>query len=73
MAEGLPGAERFTPIYFRIQEAIRKRRTIAGAAQLIRLFPEWLSPTRNPLWFEYVSHKLLRLLAPLSLAEEASS
>ena len=47
------------------QESVRKRRTIAGVAQLIRLFPEWLSPAHNPLWFEYVSHKLLRLLAPL--------
>jgi poly-beta-1,6-N-acetyl-D-glucosamine synthase len=47
------------------QESIRKRRTIAGAAQLIRLFPEWLLPAHNPLWFEYVSHKLMRLLAPL--------
>lgn len=47
------------------QESVRKRRTIAGAAQLIRLFPEWLSPAHNPLWFEYVSHKLMRLLAPL--------
>ncbi len=49
------------------QESVRKRRTIAGAAQLIRLFPEWLLPANNPLWFEYVSHKLLRLLAPLLL------
>ncbi len=49
------------------QECVRKRRTIAGAAQLIRLFPEWLTPANNPLWFEYVSHKLLRLLAPLLL------
>jgi cellulose synthase/poly-beta-1,6-N-acetylglucosamine synthase-like glycosyltransferase len=47
------------------QEAIRKRRTIAGAAQLVRLFPQWLLPWRNPLWFEYVSHKLLRLGSPL--------
>ncbi|MBC8114899.1 MAG: glycosyltransferase family 2 protein [Candidatus Saccharimonas sp.] len=47
------------------QESVRKRRTIAGAAQLVRLFPEWLSPAHNPLWFEYVSHKLMRLLAPL--------
>ena len=47
------------------QEAVRKRRTIAGAAQLIQLFPNWLLPARNPLWIEYVSHKLMRLLAPL--------
>ncbi len=47
------------------QEAVRKRRTIAGVAQLVRLFPQWLLPWRNPLWFEYVSHKLLRLGSPL--------
>lgn len=46
------------------QESIRKRRTIAGAAQLMRLYPRWLSPFRNPLWLEYVSHKLLRLASP---------
>lgn len=50
------------------QEAIRKRRTIAGAAQLIRNHPQWLLPWRNPLWFEYVSHKLLRLASPVLLA-----
>lgn len=49
------------------QEAIRKRRTIAGAAQLIRYYPQWLLPWRNPLWFEFVSHKLARLLSPLLL------
>ena len=47
------------------QEAIRKRRTIAGVAQLMCLFPRWMLPWRNPLWFEYVSHKLLRLGSPL--------
>ncbi len=49
------------------QEAIRKRRTIAGAAQLIRDYPRWLNPRLNPIWFEYVSHKLLRLTSPLLL------
>jgi biofilm PGA synthesis N-glycosyltransferase PgaC len=47
------------------QEAIRKRRTIAGVAQLVRLFPQWLLPWKNPLWFEYLSHKILRLVSPL--------
>lgn len=46
------------------QESIRKRRTIAGVAQLVRLYPRWLLPWRNPLWFEFVSHKLLRLVSP---------
>ncbi|WP_010582899.1 glycosyltransferase family 2 protein [Schlesneria paludicola] len=49
------------------QESVRKRRTIAGAAQLIQLFPQWLSPLRNPLWLEFVSHKLLRLASPILL------
>ncbi len=49
------------------QEAIRKRRTIAGAAQLAWLFPSWLLPWRNPIWMQFVSHKLLRLVSPLLL------
>lgn len=50
------------------QEGIRKRRTIAGAAQLVRLFPLWAVPGGHPLGFEFCSHKLLRLLSPLCLA-----
>jgi glycosyltransferase involved in cell wall biosynthesis len=50
------------------QEAIRKRRTIAGAAQLVRLYPRWILPWRNPIWSRFVSHKLLRLASPLLLA-----
>ena len=53
------------------KEAIRKRRTIAGAAQLIVNHPEWLLPWRNPIWFEFVSHKLARLASPLLLVAAA--
>ena len=49
------------------QEAIRKRRTIAGAAQLVVQYPRWLWPWCNPLWFEFVSHKLARLTSPVWL------
>ena len=49
------------------KESIRKRRTVAGAAQLIVDHPAWLLPWRNPIWFEFVSHKLLRLASPLLL------
>ena len=49
------------------KESIRKRRTIAGAAQLVVNQSRWLVPWRNPIWFEYVSHKLARLLSPLFL------
>jgi cellulose synthase/poly-beta-1,6-N-acetylglucosamine synthase-like glycosyltransferase len=46
------------------EEQKRKIRTLAGNYQLIQLAPWLLSPWRNPLWFRFVSHKLLRLLAP---------
>ena len=49
------------------QESVRKRRTIAGCAQLIVNQPRWLLPWRNPIWWEFVSHKLARLVSPLLL------
>ncbi len=63
-----PGALAFDrPSQSPRQEAIRKRRTIAGAAQLLRLYPRWLVPWKQPLWFEYLSHKVLRLVSPALL------
>jgi glycosyltransferase involved in cell wall biosynthesis len=56
-----------TPSQIPEKESIRKRRTIAGAAQLIEHHPEWLLPWCNPIWIEYVSHKLCRLFSPLLL------
>lgn len=49
------------------QEAIRKRRTIAGNAQLLRHHPQWLLPWRNRIWLEFMSHKIFRLFSPLLL------
>jgi cellulose synthase/poly-beta-1,6-N-acetylglucosamine synthase-like glycosyltransferase len=46
------------------EERRRKIRTLAGNYQLIQLAPWLLLPASNPLWFRFVSHKLLRLLAP---------
>lgn len=46
------------------QESVRKRRTIAGCVQLVTQTPEWLSPRDNPIWWEFTSHKVLRLLSP---------
>lgn len=54
-----------------LTESIRKRRTIAGSAQLIVNHRSWLLPWRNPIWFEFVSHKLARLSSPLLLASAA--
>ncbi len=45
-------------------EYSRKRRTMVGNLQLIRVLPGVLSPTRNPLFFRFVCHKVLRVLAP---------
>ena len=45
----------------------RKLRTLVGNLQLVRHEPDVLSPTRNPLFFRFVSHKLLRLVAPILL------
>jgi hypothetical protein len=45
-------------------EFVRKVRTIAGTFQLFAR-ERWLfDPVRNPLWFETMSHKALRLAAP---------
>ena len=49
------------------QESIRKRRTIAGNAQLVMLYPRLLLPGCHPLWFRLLSHKILRLSSPLLL------
>ncbi|MEW9573376.1 glycosyltransferase family 2 protein [Rhodanobacter sp. Si-c] len=46
------------------EEQRRKIRTLAGNYQLVQLAPWLLLPWRNPLWFRFISHKLLRLLAP---------
>lgn len=45
----------------------RKVRTLAGNLELLRSFPVLLTPRGNPLFIRFVSHKVLRLLAPLCL------
>jgi cellulose synthase/poly-beta-1,6-N-acetylglucosamine synthase-like glycosyltransferase len=42
----------------------RKRRTMLGNLQLLRVCPALLLPWRNPLWARFVSHKLLRVASP---------
>ena len=48
-------------------EARRKIRTLAGNYQILRLEPRLLLPWRNPVWLQYVSHKLGRLVVPYAL------
>jgi cellulose synthase/poly-beta-1,6-N-acetylglucosamine synthase-like glycosyltransferase len=45
----------------------RKLRTLAGNWQLMARLPRLLNPAGNPVFFAWVSHKLLRLLAPWAL------
>jgi biofilm PGA synthesis N-glycosyltransferase PgaC len=49
------------------REFARKVRTLSGNYQLVQLAP-WLLSGKNPIRFEFVSHKLLRLLLPFALS-----
>jgi len=48
------------------REFRRKVRTLTGNYQLVQLAP-WLLRKENPLRFEFISHKLLRLVVPFAL------
>jgi poly-beta-1,6-N-acetyl-D-glucosamine synthase len=48
------------------REFARKVRTLSGNYQLLQLAP-WLLRSENPIRFEFISHKLLRLVVPLAL------
>jgi cellulose synthase/poly-beta-1,6-N-acetylglucosamine synthase-like glycosyltransferase len=45
----------------------RKVRTLVGNYQLIQLLPSLLLPWRNPVWLQFLSHKVLRLASPWAL------
>ena len=48
------------------REFARKVRTLSGNYQLLQLQP-WLLSGENPIRFEFVSHKILRLVVPFAL------
>ena len=48
-------------------ELRRKTRTLAGNFQLLVHEPRLLVPGINPVWFQFVSHKIARLLVPYAL------
>ena len=48
------------------REFRRKVRTLTGNYQLLQLAP-WLLRRQNPLRFEFISHKLMRLVVPFAL------
>ncbi|HEX8523953.1 MAG TPA: glycosyltransferase family 2 protein [Tepidisphaeraceae bacterium] len=45
----------------------RKVRTLSGNFQLLKLLPRSLSPLHNPVWIQFLSHKILRLVVPWAL------
>lgn len=53
-----------TPSATSAQERVRKVRRLAGNYQAVAIAPWLVVPFRNPLWFRFVSHTLLRLLVP---------
>jgi poly-beta-1,6-N-acetyl-D-glucosamine synthase len=48
-------------------ELRRKIRTLAGNIQLLWLEPRLLNPLANPVWLQFLSHKLGRLIVPYAL------
>ncbi len=51
----------------RESEFRRKVRTLTGVLQLCAWMPALLVPGRNPIWAQFLMHKLLRLLTPYVL------
>jgi len=49
------------------QERLRKVRTLAGNYQLMAMKPWLLVPFLNPIFVQFVSHKVLRLVAPFAM------
>jgi cellulose synthase/poly-beta-1,6-N-acetylglucosamine synthase-like glycosyltransferase len=49
------------------REKIRKTRTLAGNWQLLELRPALLNPFKNAILIQFLSHKILRLIAPFLL------
>jgi len=61
-----------TPDLGRGREFARKVRTLGGIYQLLQLEP-WLLSRTNPVRFEFISHKLLRLAVPFAICAALAS
>jgi cellulose synthase/poly-beta-1,6-N-acetylglucosamine synthase-like glycosyltransferase len=51
----------------------RKVRTLSGNFQLAATLPSALVPWQNPVWVQFVSHKLLRLVVPWAFLAELAA
>jgi biofilm PGA synthesis N-glycosyltransferase PgaC len=54
-------------------ESRRKVRTLAGNYQILAMEPRLLLPIVNPVWVQYMSHKVGRLLVPWALLAALAS
>ena len=54
-------------------ELRRKQRTLAGNFQMLFRYPAWLLPWGHRLWWQLLSHKYLRLVAPFLLLSALAS
>jgi biofilm PGA synthesis N-glycosyltransferase PgaC len=55
------------------KEYLRKTRTLTGVLQLCVWLPGVLNPAKNPVWAQFVLHKLARFLTPFLLVTTAVS
>lgn len=63
-----PAAKAFDNYPRSLREEFRRRvRTIAGSYQYLIQNPSLLIPITNEIWFDFVSHKVCRILAPIAL------
>ena len=63
-----PSAKAYDYFQPSLQQEYRKRvRTISGSYQYVAVRPSVLSPFTNRIWFDFVSHKVCRILAPFAL------
>ena len=61
-------AKAFDRLPSRVKDEFRRKvRTLAGNFQLLGRQPSLLLPWRNPIWWQFVSHKVCRLMAPWAL------
>jgi hypothetical protein len=62
VAESATAVETRTPTP--AQEYSRKVRTLTGVLQLCAWMPALLVPRRNPIWIQFLFHKILRMVTP---------
>ena len=63
-----PRARAFDRLPDRVKDEFRRKvRTLSGNYQLLRRLPEAVNPARNPVWLQFLSHKIARLVVPWSL------